>query len=219
MLSGSSDEKYRQALAPYLDIIRSEILPNIDENKVSKTPSYYGVSYHQQVKLALSGDFNAMRRVATLLYYGVHIPQDKNLAIDFLKTLAFGPRGITPGFNPPSAYSYAKILLKEGQSEASVNILQRLINSNFTPAMALMGNIYQYGSGIEPSFEKADHFYKKAQSRGHLYATILRAKLHKKNKGLKSKIKSAVLFLSFIRLSIKYEFCKNKDDDHYNLFY
>ena len=151
-LSGDNEAAYFNALKSYIDEIEKNILPNVSNDLVSKSPAYYGISYKKQVELAISGDFDALRHVGLLLYDGVYLPKDKPFALKLLKKMAFGSNELPPGFNSPAAYSYAKIILKEGDAEKSKRILERLIKADFSPAFALMGNIHQYGYGVNPSF-------------------------------------------------------------------
>ena len=218
-LSGDNEAAYFNALKPYIDEIEKNILPNVSNDLVSKSPAYYGISYKKQVELAISGDFDALRHVGLLLYDGVYLPKDKPFALKLLKKMAFGSNELPTGFNSPAAYSYAKIILKEGDAEKSKRILERLIKTDFSPAFALIGNIHQYGYGVNPSFKEANKYYNEAQIRGHIYATALRAKLHLAQSSLIKKLSGGLLFLCFIWRVVLNELGKNKNDNQWSSFY
>jgi len=218
-LSAEREAAYLNVLKPYIKKIEKDILPKVNSSTASKSPAYYGILYKKQVEMAISGDFDALRHVGVLLYDGVHIPKHKQLALSLLKVMAFGSDKLPLGFNPPSAYSYAKLTLKEGNPQKTIDILKQLIDVNFIPAMALMGNMYHYGNGVTQDFSNANKYYKYAQSRGHIYATSLRAKLHFQNKNFIKKIIGLMLYLRFFIRTLLYEFLYAKTDNKWLSYY
>lgn len=219
-LQGSAKENYISSLKPFIEEIKRDILPKIDGLVVSKEPAYYGISYKEQVELAVSGDLDALRHVGTLLYNSPYIPNRKKLALSLLEAMAYAPNdSVSRKINLPSAYLFAKYTLKDKKPTKAINILKPLIEANFSPAMALMGNIHQYGSGVEASYDEANKFYKAAQSHGNIYATALRAKLDLKHGSILKKVVGVLLFLRFIWQSMIYHFFRKTDIDNWEMFY
>ena len=218
--TNNHEENYYKALQPHINEIKNDVLPKIDSSVVSKSPAYHGISYKKQTELAISGDADALRHLGVLLYDGINVPKKKELALNLLKTMAFSINMYgQPLINLPAAYSYAKLLLKERKFSDAIQILEHLISTDFLPAFALMGNIYQYGSGVTPSFYKADEYYHSAQSRGHIYAPVLRAKLYLQQTSPIKKSKGVFLWGVFLVRVTKSEILGKQTEDRWAKFY
>lgn len=203
-------------------IYYKEIEPLLDEyetftskSQVCKEPELFGTRHKEIIENVRKKDPLALQMLAITLLKGDGVPKDIHNARELFWRLINDPQLEEKII---SKYYYSKILCMEGNSIEGVEILKELEVQNFPPALALLGNFYQFGSlGFSKSKDTSRNLYKRAQGMGHLPSLYLLSKLYLREYGISKIIFSIFFFTKALFLSAFK--CLSRSDDRFSDVY
>lgn len=185
------DDKFKKNILPKYKQYLLNLKSLCSSRLTSKSPENFGEEYWCIIERASNGHIPSFVYLANLLLTDSVFPSDKPQARDMLYDLAFNSGSLPQKF---PIYFFAKSSLGIGEYDEALHLLNELTESDYLPAYALLGNMYQFGSGVEANYHRADNLYKYASQRGHGAAKVLRAKMQRSSDSI------VVKFIGTIKL-------------------
>ena len=123
----------------------------------------YDLARKQYSELATAGSPTAWTSLGWMYEHAAGVPRNASEAEQcYSKAMALG--------HLPATFYLARLLVEEKEYPRAFALFSAAADSGHVPSMYWLGRLYLTGRGIDKDVSKAEHFFRKAMDKGHIFA-------------------------------------------------